>query len=595
MFTKKKTKQTLLSAVLLLCMAVGCVFLPKNFIASAETPTESALTFKKDGATTLTSQMSYVNKQIDEAVFVDIEMTLGETKERVLGFGFYEDKANSLCNGSNFVSFGASKQGIAYFKDNTNQFSDSVEALYDDGIIDGCLFGARTTFRLALSKDGDLAVSAKLTETKEAYLAKGGEEATYETLSQDFVSLVSFEGFYATDFVENGCYLGFYFASERMGAGDVTLHKIVISDSNGNVMFGDNFYYYAKDGASKNEHYSILSTTVKNAIADGTLTVTRVNPYEYLYIDLTNVSKEVYKGKEYELAPKHNYGDDATVSITVTDPLGTPTVLSGTTKYTYASVVVYQITYSVDEATKTIDVKCKYPSTQPTVETDFSAAWREDRIESVGASLENGCLQLTPSGETPASFMTKGYSEAFLCTFSVKSASDLSIVFGRTELGEYRFTFTPSGVTYTDENGRETAYELSTDYLASLSEGEVTVRLEKLGNTVKLSAKTSADAAEKLNAVLLSVDGVDCVGQVGFEVREGAATFGKFQFVNLTTLVNDNTTTVAPEATPPAQDGGETGSQTDGGCKAALGGSAVTFLAFGAAALVAFRKKEKRE
>lgn len=291
-----------------------------------------------------------------------------------------------------------------------------------------------------------------------------------------------------------------------------------------------------------------------------------------------NAMKAVYKDKEYDLAAEHVLGGETEVVIEVVDSSGVQTRLTGTTKYTFKSTGIYRVVYTVGERKESVELKCVNVSSQPTYETDFSSPWSEARIQSANAALENGQLKLTATSENPAFFMTKGYSENFICTFTVKSASGLSVVFGRTETEEYRFKFTGSGVDYIDEKGSETSYALATNYLASAMNGEITVRLEKAGSTVKLSAKTSEEAFEKLNQVLISVDDITCVGQSGFEITEGSAYFGKFQFVNLTTLVNDNTTTVAPDPKPPVPPE-PSEEKENGGCRSSLDGTAFVLIA----------------
>lgn len=308
-----------------------------------------------------------------------------------------------------------------------------------------------------------------------------------------------------------------------------------------------------------------------------------------------NAMKAVYKDKEYDLAAEHVLGGETEVVIEVVDSSGVQTRLTGTTKYTFKSTGIYRVVYTVGERKESIELKCVNVSSQPTYETDFSSLWSEARIQSANAALENGQLKLTATSENPAFFMTKGYSENFICTFTVKSASGLSVVFGRTETEEYRFKFTGSGVDYIDEKGSETSYALATNYLASAMNGEITVRLEKAGSTVKLSAKTSEEAFEKLNQVLISVDDITCVGQSGFEITEGSAYFGKFQFVNLTTLVNDNTTTVAPDPKPPVPPE-PSEEKENGGCRSSLDGTAFALIAAGllVVTVIAGVKKESK-
>ena len=549
----------LLLAALLCVLSAVCLCIPLSVKADGET-TEGSMTLHKSGATTLLSQLSYVDTLITSATSVEIEMRLGKTGERVFGVGFFSGNTKTVFyNTDKLIQFGACTDGLTYFE-NASQRTSSISDIYNDSVYEDCLFGARTTFRLELDADGSLTVSAKLTETQEDYLRLGGNTETYKKLSADFIELHKFENFYGSGFVGQGCYVGFYFNKNNMVGEEVTLYSIVLKDSENNIFFGDNFYYFAKDGNYDNGYYRIMSDTVREALDKRTLTVTRVNEFVYPYIDVSGIPQEVYIGEVYDISADFpNYGESAVKTLSITLPDGQTETPAGPEAYTFEQNGLYTLKYGCDDATKTVEVYSKYKSTQPTYVTDFSSPWNEERVETAGAAIVDSQLVLNAQQNSPALFLTKGYSETFILTFSLCSLSGtdgtVSAVFGRVGNSAYRFTFTDTEIIYTDNEGNTTQFAVSQNYIDAIGNkgNSLIVRLEKIGDTVTVAAITSEEPAEKLNIALASVSGVkNVVGQAGIEVAgtDASAAVGKFQFVNMTTVVNDNTTVEAPVVTP---------------------------------------------
>lgn len=548
----------LLFVALLCFLSAVWLYIPLSVKADGET--EGSMTLKKSGATPLASQLSYVDTLITSASSVEIEMRLGQTGERVFGVGFFSENTSTVYDSANkLIQFGACTDGLTYYE-NGVQVTSSISDIYNDTIYTDCLFGARTTFRLELDADGSLTVSAKLTETQEDYLQLGGDTETYQKLSAEFTVLHEFENFYGSEFVGQGCYVGFYFNKNNMVGEEVTLYSIVLKDSENNIFFGDNFYYFAKDDNYDNGYYRIMSGTVRAALNDGTLAVTRVNEFVYPYIDVSGIPQEVYIGEVYDISADFpNYGESAVKTLSITLPDGQTETPAETEAYTFEQNGLYTLKYGCDDATKTVEVYSKYKSTQPTYVTDFSSPWNEERVETAGAAIVNSQLVLNAQQNNPALFLTKGYSETFILTFSLCSLSGtdgtFSAVFGRVGNSAYRFTFTDTEIIYTDNEGNRTPFAVSQNYIDAIGDQEnpLIVRLEKIGDTVTIAAIAGEEPAEKLNIALASVSGVkNVVGQAGIEVTgtDASAAVGKFQFVNMTTVVNDNTTVEAPEVTP---------------------------------------------
>lgn len=548
----------LLFVALLCFLSAVWLYIPLSVKADGET--EGSMTLKKSGATPLASQLSYVDTLITSASSVEIEMRLGQTGERVFGVGFFSENTSTVYDSANkLIQFGACTDGLTYYE-NGVQVTSSISDIYNDTIYTDCLFGARTTFRLELDADGSLTVSAKLTEPEDSFLSLGGSSETYQKLSAEFTVLHEFENFYGSEFVGQGCYVGFYFNKNNMVGEEVTLYSIVLKDSENNIFFGDNFYYFAKDDNYDNGYYRIMSGTVRAALSDGTLAVTRVNEFVYPYIDVSGIPQEVYIGEVYDISADFpNYGESAVKTLSITLPDGQTETPAETEAYTFEQNELYTLKYGCDDATKTVEVYSKYKSTQPTYVTDFSSPWNEERVETAGAAIVNSQLVLNAQQNNPALFLTKGYSETFILTFSLCSLSGtdgtFSAVFGRVGNSAYRFTFTDTEIIYTDNEGNRTPFAVSQNYIDAIGDQEnpLIVRLEKIGDTVTIAAIAGEEPAEKLNIALASVSGVkNVVGQAGIEVTgtDASAAVGKFQFVNMTTVVNDNTTVEAPEVTP---------------------------------------------
>lgn len=536
---KSKLLLTIISILLVLS-----VMLPMTVSAAEDTYSESYLTYRSGMGSQITNHVNYVDKMISGASSIVIEAKLGENPDSVLAVALGDNKTTtmyskfSVCKA---ITFGSYLKGYTYF-DSSDKFGSNISEIYNDGISEKTLFYSKTTYKIDISKNGTVDVYAKLTETKEQFLADGGTEETYNLLSRDFIKLYSLENFYSESFLNSGYYVAFN-VKHKILTEDVVLYHLTILDGEGGILFADNFTHYGLEGTNPtNGYYAIPSNDLRAQI--GTSIVTTIGD-EYIVpqFNLDSIPRTVDAGATVDLTPEMvNFND--TYSVTVTK--GDATVLDDTNKFTFTEQGYYTVEYqSAGGVYRKMTVLAINASTQPTVELRFDNESIGDRMVGTNYSVENGFLNINNG-----SFMTKGMSEAFIYTIKVSSLSegaDLSIVFGKDGDKCYSLKLTKEGVSFYDYEGQETKYECKDLVTELLNNRPVKIRVTLMGQKLSFSATFENEQRELLGVELFTIEDIVYVGQIGVEVSNGSASIDSMQFVNLTSVKNDNTTTEVPE------------------------------------------------
>ena len=541
---KSKLLLTIISILLVLS-----VMLPMTVSAAEDTYSESYLTYHSGMGSQITNHVNYVDKMISGASSIVIEAKLGENPDSVLAIALGDNKSTTMYSQFSVrkaITFGSSLKGYTYY-DSNDKFGSSISEIYNDGISEKTLFYSKTTYKIDISKDGTVDVYAKLTETKEQFLADGGTEETYNLLSEDFIKLYSLENFYSESFLNSGYYVAFN-VKHKILTEDVVLYHLTILDGEGGILFADNFTHYGLEGTNPtNGYYAIPSNDLRAQV--GTSIVTTVGEaYIVPQFNLDGIPRTVDAGATIDLTPQMvNFND--TYSVTVTK--GDATVLDDTNKFTFAEQGYYTVEYqSAGGVYRKMTVLAINASTQPTVELRFDSESIGDRMVGTNYSVENGLLNINNG-----SFMTKGMSEAFIYTIKVNSLSegaDLSIVFGKDGDKCYSLKLTTEGVSFYDYEGQETKYECKDLVTELLNNRPVKIRVTLMGQKLSFSATFENEQKELLGVELFTIEDIVYVGQIGVEVANGSASIDSMQFVNLTSVKNDNTTTEVPEK--PAED-----------------------------------------
>ena len=541
---KSKLLLTIISVLLVLS-----VMLPMTVSAAENTYSESYLTYRSGMGSQLTNHVNYVDKMVSGASSVVIEAKLGENPNSVLAIALGDNNSTTMYSQFSVrkaITFGAYTNGYTYF-DGTDKFGSSTADIYNDGISEKTLFYSKTTYKIDISKNGTVDVYAKLTETKEQFLADGGTEETYNLLSKDFIKLYSLENFYTESFLNSGYYVAFN-VKHKILTEDVVLYHLTVLDGEGGILFADNFTHYGLQGTvSSNGYYAIPSTDLRAQV--GTSIVTTVGD-EYIVpqFNLDGISRTVNAGATVDLTPKMvNFND--TYSVTVTK--GESTVLGADNKFTFAEQGYYTVEYqSAGGVYRKMTILAINASTQPTVELRFDSESIGDRMVGTNYSISGGLLNLNNG-----SFMTKGMSEAFIYTIKVNSLSegaDFSIIIGKDGDKCYSLKLTTDGVSFYDYDGKETKYECKDLVTELVNNRPVKIRVTLMGQKLTFSATFENEQRELLGVELFTIEDIVYVGQIGVEVANGSASIDSMQFVNLTGVKNDNTTTVVPET--PADD-----------------------------------------
>ena len=542
---KSKLLLTIISVLLMLS-----VMLPMTVSAAEDTYSESYLTYHSGMGSQITNHVSYVDKMISGASSIVLEAKLGENPDSVLAIALGDNKSTTMYSQFSVrkaITFGSSLKGYTYY-DSNDKFGSSISDIYNDGISEKTLFYSKTTYKIDISKDGTVDVYAKLTETKEQFLADGGSEETYNLLSGDFIKLYSLENFYSESFLNSGYYVAFN-VKHKILTDDVVLYHLTLLDNEGGILFADNFTHYGLEkGNPTNGYYAITSNDLRAQV--GTSIVTTVGEaYIVPQFNLDSIPRTVDAGATVDLTPEMiNFNDTYSITVTKDDA----TVLDSTNQFTFAEQGYYTVEYkSVGGVYRKIKILAVNASTQPTVELRFDSESIGDRMVGTNCSIENGFLNINNG-----SFMTKGMSEAFIYTIKVNSLSegaDLSIVFGKDGDKCYSLKLTTEGVSFYDYEGQETKYECKDLVTELINNRPVKIRVTLMGQKLSFSATFENEQKELLGVELFTIDNIVYVGQIGVEVANGSASIDSMQFVNLTSVKNDNTTTEVPE-TPEEDD-----------------------------------------
>ncbi len=586
----------------------GGLFTGKSVPVKAE-EVESHLTVLEGTATT--TQLGYINQKFVGTTSLEIEATLGEAAERAMGFGYI--KPNNTASGleghtyraSSFddrmIDFGPWKNGVTYFKKintTSEQLFPWTTSPYDDKASATSCFGAKTTFKIEVNADGDVEISARLTEDKATYLAYNAQttEAVYEALASDYVQIATLENFYDAEMITDGYFIGFFFNTEKV-VEEMKIHKILVRNSANKVLFADNFYYFPANAEENNAKgkYFLASTTIRSALGTSWV-VTRGEEYPLPTIDLSAIEGEVYKGQTYALTPSlRNFPEGSAVSISVAKQGGAPVVLQSG-DYVFEEVGAYTVYYTCQDVSEQLEIFCKNKSTQPTVEESFEEEYGTQCVAQ-GATVAGGRLLLAASENNVGSFLTKNYVENFILTVKVNALQgSISFVYNLYGGKDCRITLTNTGACYIDEQGVQTVVALEEDiYTACGAEDGVVFRLEKLGNSLTFSADSSISSNDEIHVPLWSatLPAEQAVGQVGVVVNEGTASIDSFQLVNMTSFVNENTTTTVPNREDEEGEGDAEEPNDKGckGCKSSLQGIGISSLLLLAG--VATRRRRK--
>lgn len=547
----KKINVLLIIISVLLILPIVAVSISAAFQEDATAPedsyNESYLTYHSEFGSPITGHVNYIDKKISGASTVLIEAKLGDNPDGVLAISLNENKTSTMYTSFAYkkaLTFGASLAGYTYY-DGKDQKGTDISAIYNDGISKSTLFYSKTTYRIDIAENGTVDVYAKLTESKDVYLANGGNEATYNALSADYIKLYTMEGCFPDYLLANGYYITFGVNQKNL-KNDVVLHHITVLDSEGGILFADNFTNYGIiNNEQTNGYYAIPSNDLRAQI--GTSIIATVGEaYKVPHFNLDRVPRTVYVGEEVDLTPSLVNFDEK-YSVTVTD--GEPVTLDSSNKYTFTHQGYYNIKYvSVSQISREITLLVVNKSTQPTLELGFDSPVPENRVVMQNATVGNGTLTLNNGY-----LLTSGMSEAFILNLKINGmteGTDLSIVIGHEGDKEYSLKLTTEGVSFYDYDGNETKYECKDLVTELINNRTVRIRVMLMGQTLTFSAIYENEQRELLGVELFTIENIAYVGQIGVRAENGEVTLDSLQFVNLTSVKNDNTNTQAPATQP---------------------------------------------
>ena len=510
---------------------------------------ESYLTYTHGSESPITAETSYLAQQFSGASTIIFEAEFGVTNKYVMSVVLNDSNKASLFSQSTYqkaVLLGSYKGSYLYY-DKTKGgevHCEDVSSLYNDKIDEKTLFFAKTSFKLSVSEDGSITVFAKLTDTKETYLSLGGDEETYNKLSKEYIELYKLENFYPETLIKNGYYIGFNVNMGKLMENDLILYHLEVYDYENGILFADNFSNYEfKDEKGDNGIYVVPSKTLLSKIGTD-IVLTKGKEYIVPHFDVNHIKRVVNVGEEIDLSAKLvNLEGEYELTVKNGDEVISPT--EGF-KYTFTKQGIYKLQYVLGDVNRILTVRAVNRSTQPTVELNFTKEWNQERIDSSNASIVDGKLKLSADGY----FLTKGYSEGFILNLKVNSLAEganLHIVVGKEGNSQYALKLSENGIVFVDYDGTETTYECK-NVLEDLSNDNTAyIRVELLGGVLSYSAISSSESKELLNVSLVTIKGIEYVGQVGVMVTGGDLTLSVFQFVNMTSVKDDNTNTVAPE------------------------------------------------
>ena len=539
----------IVSILLTLPIAVFSVSAETNndITAPESSYTESYLTYHSEFGSQITGHVNYIDKKVTGASTIIIEAKLGENPDGTLAISLNDNKTSTMYSAFAYkkaITFGASLDGYTYY-DGADKKVTGASASYNDGVSEKTLFYSKTTFMIDIAENGTVDVYAKLTESKEVFLAQGGNEDTYNALSAGYIKLYTMEGCFPEYLINNGYYLTFGVNQKKL-VNDVVIHHVTVLDAEGGILFADNFTNYGIiNNQQTNGYYAIPSNDLRAQI--GTSIIATVGEaYEVPHFNLDSVPRTMYVGEEVDLTPTLvNFNEPYTVTVTESEDA----TLDSSNKYTFTKQGYYKIIYvSESKISREITVLVVNRSTQPTLELGFDKPLPENRVVAENATVENGTLILKNGY-----LLTAGMSEAFILNLKVNyitEGAELSIVIGHTDGKEYSLKLTTDGVSFYNYAGEETQYACKDVVTELINNRSVKIRVMLMGQKLSFSAIYENEQRELLGVELFTIEDIAYVGQVGVRAENGEATLESMQFVNLTSVKDDNTTTEAPLPAP---------------------------------------------
>lgn len=551
----KKINALLIIISVLLILPIFALSISAAFQEDVTTPAnsynESYLTYHSEFGSPITGHVNYIDKKVSGASTVLIEAMLGNNPDGTLAISLNDNKTSTMYTSFSYkkaLTFGASLSGYTYY-DGKDQKGTDISAIYNDGISEKTLFYSKTTYKIDIAENGTVDVYAKLTESKEVYFANGGNEETYNALSADYVKLYTMEGCFPEYLIANGYYITFGVNQKNL-VNDAVLHHITVLDAEGGILFADNFTNYGIiNNQQTNGYYAIPSNDLRAQI--GTSIIATIGePYQVPHFNLDRVPRTVYVGEEVDLTPSLiNFDEEYTITVKGDEDV----TLDSSNKYTFTRQGYYKIEYvSKSQINREITLLVLNRSTQPTLELSFDNALPENRVVAKNATVENGILVLNNGY-----LLTAGVSEAFILNLKINGMTEgtnLSIVIGREGDKQYSLKLTTEGVSFYDYEGNETKYECKDLVTELINNRTVRIRVMLMGQTLTFSAIRENEQRELLGVELFTIEDVAYVGQVGIFAENGEVTLDSMQFVNLTSVKDDNTTTEAPPAQPDDDD-----------------------------------------
>ncbi len=544
-------------SIILLIVSILLMLPISVFTVSAETNNdittpessynESYLTYHSEFGSQITNHVNYIDKKVTGATTIILEAKLGENPDAVLAISLNDNKTATMHSSFAYkkaLTFGASLQGYTYY-DGADQKGTDISTIYNDGISEKTLFYSKTTYKIDIAENGTVEVYAKLTESKEVFLSNGGNEETYNALSKDYIKLYTMEGCFPEYLISGGYYISFGVSQKKL-VNDVVLHHITVLDSEGGILFADNFTNYGiVNNQQTNGYYAIPSNDLRAQIGKSIIT-TIGEAYKVPHFNLDRVPRIVYVGEKVNLTPEMvNFDEAYTVTVTDTEEV----TLDPSNEYTFTKQGYYKITYvSESQINRETTVLVVNKSTQPTLELSFDKSLPDNRVVQENATLENGTLVLNNGY-----LLTSGMSEAFILNLKINNiteGADLSIVIGHADGKEYSLKLTTDGVSFYDYDGKETKYACKDLVTELINNRSVKVRVTLMGQKLSFSAIYENEQRELLGVELFTINDVTYVGQVGVRAENGTATLDSMQFVNLTSVKDDNTNTEVPLPEP---------------------------------------------
>ena len=351
-----KRKILILSLILFTCL----LFIGKTVDASEQYTDdvivaedgyeESYLTFHHEISSQITAETSYIDTKFSGETSIVLETKLGVTSRYAIAVVLADSTSTSQFTKTTYgkaVLLGSYKGGYLYY-DAANGGEVScvdIKDKYNDGISADTLFYSKTSFKLVISKNGNIDVYAKLTESLDVFLKDGGNAETHEKLSKEYIHLYTLESFYPASFIENGYYVGINVNMGKLPTNDIILHHVEVLDYDSEVLFADNFSHFELQGTEiSNGYYSIPSNTVRQEYGKS-IVLTKGEEYVVPRFDLNNIKRSVTVGETLDLTPELiNLEGEYTITVKCEDEEISP--VQGN-EYKFEKQGIYNVLYSL--------------------------------------------------------------------------------------------------------------------------------------------------------------------------------------------------------------------------------------------------------